>query len=80
MRINFFCYRMDTKAVQAGKEKIIKKENPLGLDVLNIPSRSVLISMPSPSREYQLYHYSKCRINIAIYQIEISKARLLMNL
>ena len=71
---------MELKTAKIRKEKIVKKENPLPLDVLNVPSRNSLISMPSPSSEYRLYHYSKRRINIAVYSIEISKARLFMNL
>lgn len=71
---------MDTRTLKTLQEKTIKKKNPLTLDVLNLPSRSLLISMPSPSSDYKLYHYTKEKLNIAVYNIEIIKAKLFTNL
>lgn len=36
--------------------------------------------MPSPSREYKLYHYTKRKLNFAVYNIEIINPKLFTNL
>ncbi len=71
---------MDTRQLKAQKEKIQKKENTLTLAVLNLPSKGVLLVIPSPTTDYKLFHHTKRKLNIAVFTINIPKAKLFANL
>ena len=62
------------------KEKIVKREKPLTLSVLNLPSKSVLMEMLSPSSDFKLYHHAKKKINFAVYTVNVPKPKLFSNL
>ena len=71
---------MDTRQLKTQKEKIQKKDNLLTLAVLNLPSKGVLLAIPSPTADYKLFHHTKRKINIAVFTIDIPKPKLFANL
>ncbi len=56
------------------------RNSPLSLAVLNIPTKNTLISMPSPSNDYHLLHHSKKKTTLAVYRIQLPKAKIFTNL
>ena len=57
-----------------------QKPNPLTLAVLNLPTKSSLLELPSPGSEYNLVHHSRKKINLAVYKIQIPRSKLFTNL
>ena len=57
-----------------------KKNSPLILTVLNMPPRSQLREINSPSPEYALYVYTPKKIVLAAYRTMVQKSKLLTNL
>ena len=62
---------MDASQLSLHKDKTAKKENSLSLEVLNLPSKSQLLWMASPSLEYRLYHHAKKKFNLAVFSTSI---------
>lgn len=71
---------MDNRQVRNQREKIHKKDTQLSLSVLNLPSKNALLAMPSPGTDYKLCHHTKRKINLAVFNIQIPKAKLFENL
>lgn len=62
------------------KEKVVRKEKPLTLSVLNLPAKSALMEMLSPSSDFKLYHQAKKKLNLAVYTVALPKLKLFSNL
>lgn len=57
-----------------------KKGTQLPISVLNLPPRNQLISAPSPSSEYELYHVAGKKMCIEASITTVPKAKLFSNL
>ena len=71
---------MDSHQLKFQTEKTMKKDSPLTLSVLSLPPKTQLLSMPSPSTEYKLYHHVKRKINLSAFSTVLPKAKLFSNL
>ena len=58
----------------------IGRKGPLAIAVLNVPARSTLVTVPSQSAEYQLLYHSKKKMTMAVYKIQLPRAKLFANL
>jgi hypothetical protein len=62
------------------KMKNTKRCSQLPISVLNLPPKNLLISAPSPSCDYELYHEGSKKMCIEAYRTSVPKARLFSNL
>lgn len=60
--------------------KNTKRCSQLPISVLNLPPKNLLISAPSPSCDYELYHEGSKKMCIEAYRTSVPKARLFSNL
>ena len=64
----------------AANTKKNQKHNPLSLAVLNLPTKSSLVEMPSPGSQHNLVHHTRKKINLAVHKTQIPKSKLFTNL
>ena len=71
---------MENHQQKSQKDKPFKREKPLTLSVLNLPTKSALMEMLSPCSDFKLYHHVKKKINFAVYTVNVPKPKLFSNL
>lgn len=71
---------MNTQNNRSNNPKTQKKDYPITLSVLNLPPKSWLLGMCSPSNDYNLSYHTKNKTNMAIFSVNIPKTKLFSNL
>ena len=71
---------MNIQNNRANNPKTQKKECPPTLSILNLPPKSCLLSMCSPTNDYKLYYHTKNKANLAVFNVNIPKTKLFGNL